>query len=330
MTTATAALETAMTVEITRGETYTHVVPGTYNSGLERSESFPIAELHIGDELVGVVVYAGTKDEEVCDPCRRCVLGGHYSFNGHDSICYACHGEGHGKLTDEASIIRRYLARQKAAAKRERLAREAEERAAAELAAWINANTDLWMDLKGFLPKKEWDDYSGAQYRLPATSFLAKLAVQVYDDLKPLSEKQTAAAKDAVTKTQARNEERVAAGHWGTVGKRDKVVVDVVSCKDFDSQWGTTWLVTMKTTEGHVLKSWASGAFVFDALNALDNKKCEGHESLAGEHMGETVECNGKCRPKDAARLTIKATVKAHGEYNGLPETTVTRVTSLG
>jgi hypothetical protein len=27
-----------------------------------------------------------------------------------------------------------------------------------------------------------------------------------------------------------------------------------------------------------------------------DDNECEGHESLAGEHMGETVYCDGSCR----------------------------------
>jgi hypothetical protein len=27
-----------------------------------------------------------------------------------------------------------------------------------------------------------------------------------------------------------------------------------------------------------------------------DDNDCEGHESLAGEHMGETVFCDGTCR----------------------------------
>jgi hypothetical protein len=29
---------------------------------------------------------------------------------------------------------------------------------------------------------------------------------------------------------------------------------------------------------------------------AEDDNQCEGHESLAGEHMGESVHCDGTCR----------------------------------
>jgi hypothetical protein len=30
--------------------------------------------------------------------------------------------------------------------------------------------------------------------------------------------------------------------------------------------------------------------------DVTDDDGCEGHESLAGEHMGETVYCDGSCR----------------------------------
>lgn len=33
---------------------------------------------------------------------------------------------------------------------------------------------------------------------------------------------------------------------------------------------------------------------------AAEQAECQGHESLAGEHMGEAVYCDGTCRPRRA------------------------------
>jgi ribosomal protein L37E len=292
--TTTTAPEATVTIPtgLTIGETFTHSVPKSWGVRYEFAEiSF---EGFWGREVIGVLV-----DGEPHDLCRRCGTGyGHYSWNGDDDICYDCAGEGYGKPASLEDQLRRANNRKKAAAKKEadRLAWVAAKEAA--LAAWKAANADLWTALQSFLPAMERDEYDGREYRRPATTFLAKLAVQVADEEKALTERQTAAAKDAVAKAQARHTERVEAGHWGTEGKRAEVEVTVVGCRSFESDYGTRWLVTMKTAEGAVLKTWTSGAFVDTAID----------------------------RHQDGAPVRIKATVKAHGAYNGLPETTVTRV----
>lgn len=301
MTTALAAKETTVnaTEILNVGRTFIHTVPET--GGHLR---YAITELEAPDgEVIALSV-----DGEIHDPCKRCGLGyGHFSYDGDSDTCYECRGEGHGSQTTEADALRRKVNRDKAAARREakRLAEIAKRDA--ELAAWVAENAELAEALVAHrTPEQDEDGYFVGQpveyvFR-PANSFLTKMADQARWEA--LTERQTAAAKDALDKLTARRTEQETAGHWGTVGKRDKVVVDVLAAKDFDSQWGTSWLITMKTAEGQVLKSWASGAFVSDALDAVK----EGGER----------------------RITVKATVKAHGEYNGLPETTVTRVTALG
>lgn len=48
--------------------------------------------------------------------------------------------------------------------------------------------------------------------------------------------------------------------------------------------------------------SFGQAADMLDAIDDQDDDDdgCEGHESLAGEHMGETVFCDGTCRPRAA------------------------------
>jgi hypothetical protein len=290
-----------ITATITRSDSYLFVVPGS------RGESFQLTELSIDGELVGVEI-----DGETFDPCKRCGIGGQYSFNGFDSICYDCGGYSHGKSTTEADIVRRYVDRQKAAAKRQAAAEKAAKEQADELAAWVAANADVAealvvhrspaQDEYGYVIGHE-DDPN--YVFTPADRFLTSLADQAA--YRALSPKQTDAARTAFARLaertatrQAANAETVAAGHWGRIGVREDAQVTVASCRFFDNDFGGNWLVTMKTAMGHTLKTWTSGAFIDVALEA--------------EKTGATV--------------NVKATVKSHDTYRDLPETTVTRVSA--
>jgi len=298
MTVQEATVTTAISTEIVRSEPYTHVVPGTYTPA--GSETFQIVELRIGHEIVGVEIHG-----ETYDPCKRCVVGGHYSFNGHDSICYGCHGYSHGKATTEADIVRRYVARQKAAAKKAAEAERAAREQAEALATWAAENADVAAALVAHRSPVDPEGYADFSFR-PRDKFLTSLADQA--TYKALSPKQTAAAEAALARLvekdaerDARNADKVAAGHWGEVGKRAEVEVTVRSLRAFDGDYGTRWLCTMETAEGQTIKTWTSGAFVDVAIE----------------------------REKDGQPVRIKATVKDHGTYRDLPETTVSRVTAL-
>ena len=88
-----------------------------------------------------------------------------------------------------------------------------------------------------------------------------------------------------------------AAGHYGEIKARCDVIVTLAQrVKWFDGQFGKTALHVLTTEEGHRLKWWAS----------------ESAARKAGFEVGEAVR--------------VLLTVKAHGEYNGTPETTVQRV----
>jgi len=84
--------------------------------------------------------------------------------------------------------------------------------------------------------------------------------------------------------------------HVGTVGKREAFEVEVIGERHFESDFGTKTLITLRTREGALIKWWASGDYGF----------------LPAKESGEF--------------MAVVATVKAHGQYNGRPETTVNRV----
>jgi hypothetical protein len=84
--------------------------------------------------------------------------------------------------------------------------------------------------------------------------------------------------------------------HLGTVGERlKKVAFKVLGRTYHESQWGSTALVKLVTPEGSKLKWWTASG---------------GPESLL----------------TDGESYTADLTVKAHDEWKGQPETTVTRV----
>ncbi|MFD6638338.1 hypothetical protein ACFWDN_21255 [Micromonospora chalcea] len=115
-----------------------------------------------------------------------------------------------------------------------------------------------------------------------------------------LSDKMVTAARKALAEAAARKERRQVAGHVGEVGKRAEFAVTVIGAKDFEGDYGTRYLITFETAEGAILKTWSTGN--------------------AGWDLFRRFEDGGRFE------VRIKATVKAHGEYNGTPETMLQRV----
>lgn len=247
-------------------------------------------------EIRGEVFMTVGKGTDVHKPCDRCGGSGQFSYNSMDgSMCYGCYGDGLGaqvKDWDDAHRLVKNREKRALAAQRKAL-REQHERAI----AW-NAWRDGRAGLIAALLAQPTDEYSGDY--LPG--FLGDMARRVAE-LLPLSEKQEAAVVRTLGDRAARIEAKQAAGHWGVVGKRAEVDVTIRSAKDFDGDYGTRYLVIMETADGQTLKTWASGEFGWLAHNKLDKAE------------------DG--RPVTAR---IKATVKAHSEYNGTPQTEVQRV----
>lgn len=298
---------TTMTLDaktLTRGDAF-QIQVGMRASVL----SFEATPLLWGNEIVAVEI---PSEGGIFDLCKRCGAGfGHYIVNSEgDDTCYRCDGWGHGEATDEADVVRRAIARDKAEAKRMASfrAKKAAARAAAD--AWIADNRELADALLEHTPLAVRDEVEGPNSwwtTMPPKGFLAKLANQIFNDDKPLTVAQTEAANDAAAKFAAARVAREAAaeqakvvGHLAPVDTKVEVEVTVVRVSSFEVQsfngYGTDtkYIVGMRTAAGHELVTFTTGAF--------------GYETEKGE------------------TFKIRATVKELGEYNGTPQTTLMRV----
>lgn len=93
---------------------------------------------------------------------------------------------------------------------------------------------------------------------------------------------------------EEREGKRNASQHFGEIGKRLTLRVTVDFVRSFETDYGTKYLVSMTTEDGHIAKSFSTGEF------------------------GRTAE--------KGSDFTIKGTVKAHEEYKGTKQTDLTRV----
>lgn len=259
--------------------------------------------------LDGVVIAArGNKSGKTFEICRRCGGSGQYSFNLMDgTVCYGCMGKRVTGEISEADAIRKATNRIKA---RARKAAKAEAEYAAKVAAmdaWKAANADLVEALSDFLVPTDEHGYVAGQPKR-SNNFLSDLASQTRG-IRPLSSKQVEAAWNALrvqderdAAKAAQGAARQAAGYLGEVGQKVEATVKVLFVKDIESSFNgrptTSWLITMETAEGHALKSFSTGAFVDEAL------RIKGTDEM----------------------VTITATVKKQEEYNGEPQTMLTRI----
>lgn len=98
---------------------------------------------------------------------------------------------------------------------------------------------------------------------------------------------------ERLAKYKAEKAAEVPSQHIGKVGERLKgIEAEVVAIKGFEGAYGYTRLITFRTAEGNILKTWYSG--------------------------GAEVQAKAKVR--------LTGTVKAHEVYNDRKETTLTRI----
>lgn len=229
----------------------------------------------------------------VYEYCPRCGGSGQYSFNMIDgTVCYGCFGKGHGKETTVEDAVRRGKNRIRARAKREVKAQAKAEEAAREAEAFRDAHSDLMFHLTTLAP------HSG---------FLEELRDKA--QFRPLTEKQVAAAEQAVRSVQERllqTAKRRELGHLGVEGEKIEVQVVLLRAQYLPAERfdrSSSYLVLMRSTEGHILKTFSSGDF--------------------GRYADEALAAGVSHR---AEPLTIVGTVKKHDTYNDEPQTLLTRV----
>lgn len=110
---------------------------------------------------------------------------------------------------------------------------------------------------------------------------------------------------------QLRREILVADGtaHIGTEGKRGEFCLTLLAVIDCESFYGTSYLHKFADPDGNAVTWFASNPAVVP-------------EGAAGHGNGGW----GKARMVNSASYRVKATVKEHGDYQGQPQTQVTRV----
>ncbi len=210
--------------------------------------------------------------------CGRCGGYGEYSYNQIDgTVCYGCNGDGLGRAItwdDALRIAKRRIADAKREARR--MMNELHEQAL----TW-NAFYADHADVIAYLADK--DDRRG---------FIGDMARKTAT-LNALSPRMVEAIRRIISEDAAKVAKVNAAGHFGSEGERIKgITAAVKSVKFVDNDFGGSWLVVMETSEGHVLKTFASGAFA---------------------------------DVKEGEEVTFSATVKRHSEYAGKKETLLSR-----
>ena len=153
---------------------------------------------------------------------------------------------------------------------------------------------------------REWENREGNALRTAANreydSFLFDLLGK-FRRYGYLTERQVAAVHRTIERRAERalqdaqrDATRGLSQHVGTVGQRLVMDVTVTFTKYIESDFGGKQLIGMVDDTGNSLRTFASGAFAWDAAVVK------------------------------GARLSIKATVKAHDEYQGERQTMLTRV----
>jgi hypothetical protein len=116
-----------------------------------------------------------------------------------------------------------------------------------------------------------------------------------------LTEKQGLAVRNILAKNAERKAQYRAEAltkiHVGTVGERRDFDLTVRFVTYFETQWGTTWVFVMEDVEGNVV--------VYKGSSWLYNEQ--------------------KNKADKGDKITLKATVKEHGERDGVKQTIIAR-----
>lgn len=239
-----------------------------------------------------------------CGDCDRGVSGTKAVYSGlHAGVCYGCNGRGTRKNVGSPENAAR-LARRRATdrARRERKAAAEDAAQAARRDEWATAHPDLAASLatiRGALTQEA----SAADYSIVDEygDLLVSLATQA--GYKGLSEKQTPLAERLLTehaeKSAAEAERRAGQRHAGEV--KGKVTV-------------TGRVVVRRYCEPY---AYGSAGTLFIIIEGT------------GDDEGVTVKMNSGAECvwdlAEGQTVTVTGTVKAHDEYQGTPQTVLTR-----
>ena len=216
----------------------------------------------------------GTASYQYLAKCGRCGgLGGGEQWRHTGWTCFECGGSKFAGMRSVRLYSAERLAKLNAAQEKRNAARVAKAEAAA-VAHRAEAVRSVWM-------KDNSEGIALIYQHADRDTFLADLAAKI-EQYGSLSERQMAAALAVVERLQARENR----GHYGVVGARVEMTIQVEKVIAMESQWGTSWLY----------------------LCLVD---------------GDRVVYKGTANLRDGDH--IKATIESHGEYNGEKQTRISR-----
>lgn len=184
---------------------------------------------------------------------------------------------------------------------------------------WL-AEDSTRADLCSAIREKAWD--SGSK-------FWNSMVSQI-DEWGSLSEKQEAACRRSLDQDETRKAERIAAKraadaasvHVGKIGERREFTLKLRNVVELESQYGITFVHIMNDADGNVVVYKGSKRLGYDwtfswlpchPLNLKTVKPTRANEDYRFEPLerGQTI--------------TVKATIKAHGERDGVNQTNISR-----
>jgi hypothetical protein len=200
--------------------------------------------------------YVATNDGVFGKGCKRCGGTGHYSFNGYDSICYACGNVWEGRLGDifdtEEDAKKWCHGKAVAQARRDRQREAKRLQAVHQMEVNQLALKAADEEVYNFLMNVQIDS---VEDNLEKDSFIRTMA----EKLRWVAQSKmfTTNMIAAIRRTMERRNERAAeaASHPAPTG-RVAVTGEIVSTKIVESEYGTSFKILVKDDAGY--KVWCS------------------------------------------------------------------------
>lgn len=229
--------------------------------------------------------------------CRRCGGTGQYSFNGFDSICYACGGVLAGRLGrkvgDRDAAVKHAKAREKARARRLAASEAKRLERVAKRDAKVDALRRQYPEVMAYLESLEMDEWGNTQTRNPFISALRDRAVNEGF----MTDKMAAAAMKIIDKEKA----EAARPKIEVIEGRGVITGAIVGVRRVESQWGSTLKATIADDRGFRIYGSLAGNLVDEAYNEW-LKSVKGRENYYGDESWLDA-CKGK-------RVTFTARVE--------------------
>ena len=195
--------------------------------------------------------------------CRRCGGTGQYSFNGFDSICYACGGVLAGRLGrkvgDRDAAVKHAKTRAKARAGRIAAAEAKRLERVAKRDAKVDALRRKYPEVMAYLESLEVDEWGNVATRNPFVTSMRDKALNEGFMTEPMA----AAMVRVIDKEKA----EAARPKTEVIEGRGVITGTIVSAKSVETQWGLSQKVTIADDRGFRIYGSLAGNLADEAYN---------------------------------------------------------------